>query len=331
MTGLRKAAFNFTATAAMLGVVACGEGQVSPIAAELVAPDARSASVVLTPALEVSTFEDTLLGRMVIEDIQLNLADVRLLGADPRIPAGGLGLLDSNQVVAAFGEREGIELPYPSQFIDDEDLAVYVRIDETPELDGASVVVRARLYKESVRGGSTSLLAQTTSATDPDGDPASDPEDELVGATDPDGDPALPGGDCDEATDPDGDPAKPCRRDSLVQRGKFQPYVTVELRDTRSADLVSTLADESGSEVVVGIPASRWFTPDVLRSLDAALDAQINDSFVPGESRQDPRDTIIVVTHDASRDRSKNRVGDCANDDYFLSDAEALERLTIRR
>jgi len=107
--------------------------------------------------------------------------------------------------------------------------------------------------------------------------------------------------------------------------------VTVELRDTRSADLVSTLADESGSEVVVGIPASRWFTPDVLRSLDAALDAQINDSFVPGESRQDPRDTIIVVTHDASRDRSKNRVGDCANDDYFLSDAEALERLTIRR
>lgn len=331
MNALRKAAFSATTVLVMTGAWACGEGQVAPIAAELVAPEARQATISLTPALEVSGFADNLRGRIVIEDIHLNLGDVRLLGADPRIPAGGLGLLEHDRVVAAYGDGAGIDLPFPAQFVDDEDLAVYVRIDRTPELGGASVVVRARLYKETVRGGATSLVAQTTSATDPDGDPADDPEDDRVGATDPDGDPALPPpGECGGATDPDGDPAKPgCHRDALVQRGELQPYVIVELRDDRSADLVSTLSDDSGSEVVLGIPATRWFTPDVMESLDAALDAQINEAQQPGRSSQDPREAIVVQTHGA--ERRAERMGNSPSDDYFLSDAERVERLTIRR
>ncbi len=327
MNDLRKSAFFIVAPMVWTMASACGGEALAPIAAELVAPEARQSTITLTPALEVSAFDEGLLQRIVIEDIHLNLGDVRLLGADPSIPAGGLGLLEQDVIVEAMGDDTSIDLPFPSQFLDDEDLAVYVRIDRSPNLDGASVVVRARLYKNSIKGGATSLLAETTSATDPDGDPAKESSDGRTEATDPDGDPAHPTS-CHDLTDPDSNPTQPaCRKDSLVQRGEFQPYVTVELRDNRAADLVATLTNANGTDVVVGIPVSRWLTREVLE----ALDAQIEDNTELGRSGSDPRDTIVVQTHDALRDPSRGQVADCPNDDYFLSDDKNLERLTVRR
>lgn len=311
-----------------LGLAAgCGGEARDPVAAELVAPEAREAKVTLTPALEVS-FDEAIADRMVIEDIRLNLGDVRLLGADPRIPVGGLPLLETSRVVEAFGDRAGLDLPFPSRFLDDEDLAVYLRIDRTEQLEGAAVIVRARLYKESAPSAEAqSLIADTHGATDPDGDPACDHED-PVGATDPDGDPALPPEDCDGATDPDGDPALPgSHRSGLVLRGEYQPYVTVELRDDHSADLVASLSDPSATDVVVGIPASRWFTPELIAHLDAALEARVRADLERGEEVRDARETIVIRT---SRHENRAAVEGRA-DDYFLSDAENLERLTVRR
>lgn len=325
MNRMRKAAFRTVAPWVLLAA-ACGGEQRGRLEAELVAPEAREAKITLTPALEVSRFDEALLGRMVVEDIRLNLGDVRLLGADPRIPVGGLALLDMERVVESYDDDSGIDLPFPSQFLDDEDLAVYVRIDRSAALEGASVVVRARLYAEELRGGAGSLTAETHSATDPDGDPADDPEG-IVGATDPDGDPALPP--CDEATDPDGDPAAPeaeCQRRGLIQRGTVQPYVTVELRDDRAADLVATLSEEDTTDVVVGIPATRWLTPEVIADLDAALDAHVADVIEHEQVTNDARTTIVVQ----SDNRRQGRV-DRHTDDYFLSDTESLERQTVRR
>jgi hypothetical protein len=161
MMDLRKSAFYVVAPMVWTLAVACGGENLSPIAAELVAPEARQSIITLTPALEISTFDESLRHRIVIEDIQLNLGDVRLLGADPSIPAGGLALLEQDRVVEAFGDDTSIDLPFPSIFLEDEDLAVYVRIDQSPNLGGAAVVIRARLYKNSIKGGATSLLAET--------------------------------------------------------------------------------------------------------------------------------------------------------------------------
>lgn len=326
---MSKSALRAITPMALVVAVACGGEQRSPIAADIIAPEAREARLTVTPALEVSDFDEALLGRIHIEDIRLNLGDVRLLGADPRIPVGGMPLLDEGRVIEAFGDRAGLDIPFPSRFLDDEDLAVYVRIDRSPDLDEASVVVRARLYQEAVRGGSDSLTVDTTSATDPDGDPAKDPDD-RVGATDPDGDPALPD-DCEDATDPDGDPARPsdCSRRGLIQRGEFQPYVVVELRDDRTADLVAALHDQAATDVVVGIPASRWFTPEVIAQLDAELNARISTPVGDDTKTTTAPETIVVQT--SAPGRTPGRVDDRPTDDYFLSDTGGLERLTVRR
>ena len=332
MNAMRKVAFRVAVTTLLSMVAAaCGPEVTSTLSADLAAPTAREAKVTLTPALDVSFFEQALLERFVIEDIQLHVADVRLLGADPRIPAGGLVLLTQGRVVHATGDAAGLEIPFPSQFADDDDLAVYLRIDRTPELGDASVVVRARLYEEKVSGGAAALSAAEDEATDPDGDPARDPED-RVGATDPDGDPALPRR-CADATDPDGDPAKPgCRRDALVQRGVQQNFVEVELRDERPADLVTGLAHAGGSDVVVGIPASRWLTPEVVAAMEAALHQPVQIDR-PGQAPQE-RDTIVVRTKDptTAAGRAQDRMnGDRAGDDYFLSNSGDVDSLTIRR
>jgi hypothetical protein len=327
----RKLAFRVAAAGLMsASVAACGTEHGPILSADLAAPAAREAKITLSPALDVSVFEQALLERFVIEDIQLNVADVRLLGADPRIPAGGLVLLAHDRVVAG-GDHGGLEIPFPAQFADDDDLAVYLRIDRTPDLAGASVVVRARLYEERASGGAAALSAEV-GATDPDGDPADDPE-AKVGATDPDGDPAQPG--CDDvgdATDPDGDPAHPgCQRDALVQRGFQQQYVEVELRDERPADLVTGLARSGSSDVVVGIPASRWLSPEVVASMEAAL----RRPAAPTRTGEEPaaRQTIIIRSQDreAPAGRNADRMGSDRADDYFLSNGGDVDSLTIRR
>lgn len=328
MIVMRKAAFRTLTPLVLVAAAACGAEQRPAIDAELVAPEAREAKITLTPALEVSDVEQTLLDRILIEDIQLNLADVRLLGVDPRIPVGGLPLLEEARIVESSPARAGVELPFPNLFVDDPSLAVYVRIDKSAALDDAAVVVRARLYEDVVRGGVGTLVAATKAATDPDGDPADDP-DGIVGATDPDGDPALPTN-CDEATDPDGDPARTrCKRDHIVRRGRLQPFVMVEFRDDHAADLVATISSADTTDVVVGIPAARWLTPEVLAQLEAAFDAPSQGTRATDRPSTEPHATIVVETA-APVEAGPGQV-DAPAGAYSLSDAENLERQTVRR
>lgn len=325
MTMTRKAAFRTLSPLALFAAAACGAEQRATIDAELVAPEAREAKITLTPALEVSDVEQTLLDRIVIEDIHLNLSDVRLLAADPRIPVGGLPLLEESRIVESSNQGGGIELPFPHLFVDDPDLAVYVRVDTSPRLDDAAVVVRARLYQDVVRGGATSLSIATKAATDPDGDPADDPEG-IVGATDPDGDPAIPP-ECNGATDPDGDPARGRCKHGLVQRGALQPFVMIELRDDHPADLVATLSDDVTRDVVVGIPAARWLTPEVLDEIEAAFEAPADDDR-PTASTVEARATIVVES--AATEAPAGQV-EGPRGAYSLGDADNLERQTVRR
>ncbi len=216
----------------LLGLIAaCGSAP--EYDAGLEARQPREARVKITAALDVSSMVDqSLVDRLVIEDIQVNLADVRLLGADPRIPAGGLPLLNQNQIVRLGGNFESaLELPFPQHFVRQDDLAVYLRVDKAEALEWSSVVISGRLYSEPVDFSSLKYL--TAEAQDPDGDPCRD-----------------------GAQDPDGDPAKCAKKNGLAAAATMaQQSVEFELRGDDVADLVATLDQDAELDVVVATTA----------------------------------------------------------------------------
>ena len=123
--------------------------------------------VALTPALDVGALTNSALAdRIVIDEIYVSVAEIRLLGGNPQIPAGGLRLASGGQVLsndqAGFGH-----FPFPSSFLSD-DLAVFVRIGRSTELRGASVVVKARLYEDAPVAHKLSLTADDDEAPNPD-------------------------------------------------------------------------------------------------------------------------------------------------------------------
>jgi hypothetical protein len=264
---------------AALAGAACGpdERGFKDPSVSIEAPAKREARVALTPALDVTALYDPAIAdRVVVERIRVNVADVRLLGADPRIPAGGLEILGSSRVVTADASSSGTVLPFPDYLLAQDDLSIYIRLDESDSLAGSSVVVSARVYSRPV--GDVEALTQ---APDPDGDPAdkggtkkSQVLERVANSSspDPDGDPAH----C--APDPDGDPASPkrCIRAHHYGLSSFvnNPSVSVELRGADVADLVTALNRASALDVVVGVPASRWFTPDSMQRIDALLAQQ---------------------------------------------------------
>lgn len=322
---------------------ACGADESAP-RGSLEVPAPRQAQISLTPALDVSDLYDaSLADRFVVDEIIVHIADVRMLGADPRIPAGGLGLLPEGRLVSAFdGDEVGIELPFPRYLLSQDDLAVYIRLDRSPEIEDASVVVRGRLFARPAAGGINPLTADP----DPDGDPADSPESsapprdgyegEVVKkegkpTIDPDGDPAR---ECDP--DPDGDPARESRcriggdRHGLVLRGMEQESVPIELRGYDVADLIAGLDTSSSLDVIIGIPAARWLTPETVAALDRAL--PVEPAGTPDGRRA--RATAIVVNAakvtEQRTQTSRARVGE-DGDEYFLSDDLDLSRLKVRR
>ena len=359
MNRWNKAVYTCVVTTLLGATTACG-GRESFPGLEVEAPARREARLTLTPAVEVSNlFDPALIERVVIDEIAVNLSQVRLLGSDPRIPAGGFSLLASDHLVSAdTADVAALALPFPEYFLQQDDLAVYLRMDPTPALAEASIVIRARLFSEPVEGGASFLRAESgatdpdgdparcrkTGATDPDGDPArgrgaTDPDGDPArgrGATDPDGDPARGRG----ATDPDGDPARPqleLQRQMMVRRGAVNTSVPFELREHDAVDLLAQLDRHSRLDVVVGIPAARWFTPEVVRRLEVALSEVRHESTaLPGsEPMRERRAPIVIDSRSLERtDRAVQRMGQGepeASHGYFLADGEDVERLTVRR
>lgn len=310
-------------------IVACGSDP-STVGARLELPAERDSSIAVRPALDVSNLYDpSIAERIVIDQIDLFVSDVRLLGADPRLPVGGLPLLASGQVIEGFdAETATLELPFPAHFADEPNLAVYIRVDRSEALENASVVVRGRIYSAARSGGSNGL----TAAVDPDGDPADEGGDgdrltSMVakgrgkGSVDPDGDPA----DC---VDPDGDPAK-CRY-SVVERGEEGKSIPFELRGEDVADLITGVDASSLFDVVIGIPAARWFTPEAMQQIDSELAKSDRPSVAKeiGEKHYD-RDPVVlnkmVDRSEAARERMEN-------EEFFAAESDRpLDDLKIRR
>jgi hypothetical protein len=325
--------FAFTGAVA----AACGAAE-APVNARIQVEEPREARVALSPALDVrSILDPALADRIVIDSIQVNLSDARLLGTDPSIPTAGLRLIDHDRVLENIGDgTPGAEFPFPENLLDDT-LAIYLRLGSTAELQGASVVVRARLFELPVETATHPLREQ---APDPDGDPAMDGDK----APDPDGDPAMGGG--DEAPDPDGDPAmkedpKRCAPDpdgdpAMKERCRITrrslerqvPSIPFELRGSDEVDLVVGFDDDSHLNVVLGIPAGRWFTTEVIQQLEKALDVA-SDAPVDAEGvTSSERKTVIVASSSGSKMSDVKQEGE--EDDYSLLDENEIDPRNIR-
>ncbi len=311
------------ALAAGLAVVAaCGGGADPSVRASLEAPTPRAARVALTPALDVSGLIDPALAdRIVIEEIQVGLSDLRLLGSNPAIPSGGHPLVVGSRTLSSVDEAANV-FPFPASMLDD-DLAVYARIDRAPMLGGASVVVRARLYDRPVHAQAQRLTSDEApnpdgepaapnpdgepaapnpdgepaapnpdgepAAPNPDGEPAAPNPDGEPAAPNPDGEPAAPNPDGEPAApNPDGEPAAPnpdgeparcvdaiCTlKRALSDAHGADRSVAFELRGEDVEDLVIGFDRDSHMNVLIGVPARRWFSADVIADLEHALSQQ---------------------------------------------------------
>lgn len=338
------------AVGVVLGVVGCG-GTGQAFDAELRAPELRQSRVTLTPALDVSSLavDASWADRLVIDEITVNVADLRLLGADPRVPSGGLKLTESDQIVSTLADASAF--PFPAALLED-DLAVYVRLAPHTLLGSASVIIRARLFSHAVGTGIQKLSSgdpsgptapdpegdPSTKMPDPEGDPSRPADDRVI---DPEGDPSKSGGMNDKdlcAQDPEGDPSH-CKSSRFLKKrlalgDSNNPYVPVELRGIDAVDLVVDLAKSSRLNVVVGIPAARWLDAPTVKALESALASPpVDQNDAKGKAE---RNTVIVQAHQESGQisgsgGSSDRMNKEEGDDYRLLEGEGLDPSSLRR
>lgn len=333
----------------VLGVVGCG-GTGQAFDAELRAPELRQSRVTLTPALDVSSLvvDESWADRLVIDEITVNVADLRLLGADPRVPSGGLKLTEGDQIVSTLADASAF--PFPAALLDD-DLAVYVRLAPHTLLGSASVIIRARLFSHPVGTGAQTLKSgdptgpstpdpegdPSTKMPDPEGDPSRPADDRVI---DPEGDPSKSGGMSNKdlcAQDPEGDPSH-CKNSRFLKKRQAlgdsnNAYVPVELRGVDAVDLVVDLAKSSRLNVVVGIPAARWLDATTVKALESALASPpVDQNDAKGTAE---RNTVIVQAHRQSDQISgsggSERMNKEEGDDYRLLEGEGLDPSSLRR
>ena len=219
-------------------LAACGaEPALTPYDGTLGAPSPRKGRVTVTPALDFSDASDRVGEHFVVDEVIISLADVRILGEDPSIPAGGYALLGEPTLVYAEGSGEvGIELPFPPEFLEQDGLAIYLRAEPAEDLDDASIVVAGRWVENAGRGNA------------------------LTGVVDPDGEPVQPGASSrgSGVVDPDGEPVDCLEVDCGTSEQALVDGTPVVLREAGAVELVVTLGERSRFNLVFGIPAARW-------------------------------------------------------------------------
>ena len=248
--------------AVLLGAVAaCGGAPVETETSGTGEFDRRASSLQVTPTLDLSQLAATSVAdRIKVDEILINLAEVRMLSADPRIPAEGVPLLTEDRLITSQGgDTPAIELTFPDYLINDQELAVFMRVGPTEALQGASVVVRGQ-YQAVGAADQVESQQALLGATDPDVDPMDQPDDPTNDdcATDPDVDPM----DCDQTKSTGG----------ALRVAATRPLQTVpfELRDEQVVDLLTTLGVDSNLEVVLSVPATRWLTANTVSELENA-------------------------------------------------------------
>jgi hypothetical protein len=124
----------------------------------------------------------------------------------------------------------------------------------------------------------------------------------------------------------------------LVRRaGEATPSVAFVLRDEEAVDMVATLSARHGLDVVFGIPAARWFTPEVVARIERALEAATEPGVAPlsgGEgapSRVDDHLGVIEIRRSAAPEMSGHPGALDARSDYFLTSDERVRQNRLVR
>jgi hypothetical protein len=338
----------FAPISALLLAVACGaEPSMIAVDGELRAPDPRQPRVTVTPALDLSDASTRVGERFVVDELAVNLADVRILGEDPSIPPGGFALLSEPTLVYAEGEGTvGIELPFPPAFLDQSGLAIYLRSEPTEDLDQASIVVTGHWVTEDAMGAALTGVvdpdgepvspSDETGVVDPDGEPVLPEEDEEDGVVDPDGEPVRPE---KGVVDPDGEPVHPRKSGVVDPDGEPVDCLEVDCTQTQQAlrdgtrvvlreigvvELVVSLRDRSRFDLVFGIPATRWIDEET--SSRIIEEGAQRPEGVPSEAR-----APIVITSSvddltaAGRPSNDRDLSEQPAGGYYLADGVPLE------
>ncbi len=346
-----------------LTLAACGEAaDFEPIDAELEAPALRQARVTVTPAVDLGSSQSLAGEHFIVEQLVVNLSDVRILGEDPSVPAGGFSILAEPTLVYAEGEGDvGIELPFPPEFLEQEGLAVYLRAEPSSELDEAAIMVVGRWVDSvdaaaltgSVDPDGEPVLPGSSGVVDPDGEPVEpdptegvvDPDGEPVqpepetGVVDPDGEPVRPR---DGVVDPDGEPVKPdpetgvvdpdgepveCLEFDCGQRAQaLRAGRRVVLREMGAIEVVVTLGRSSRFNLVFGVPVTRWIDDKApVPEGETSASGPNADSMEPVVLTSSERDTL---PHDpeVGSDLTEQRDGE----GYYLVDGLPVEDAITR-
>jgi hypothetical protein len=308
----------------VLIALACGQSPNRTSYASLEAPNSREARIALIPALDTTQLTDPALEtRLSLDEIEVNVGDLRLLGPDPRIPTGGLPLIQNPHLVSA-GDGSG-RFPIPASLLHDS-LAAYVRIDTTQQLNGASVVIHGRLFKAAVHKRQALVSIEDPSSPGPDGEPSMGTS--GLASPGPDGEPSRPlNGGGTQSPGPDGEPSRcpegygqiRCTHNWLSSTPN-NPAVEFELRGTDVAELLVDFGSTGQLDVTLGIPAARWLTPDVVSQLEIAL-ANAAAIAQPGSSTMNatsPGTVVVSATQDA---RVVSLSNDPTRTDSFRADS----------
>ena len=257
-------------------------------------PKTREARVRLSAALDVTGLDNSnFAGRIVIDEIIVNVASLRLLGENPAIPVSGQPLIENDFILSTSPDAPIADFPFPSSMLH-EHLAVYARIDQSNSLDHSSVIVRARLFDGPTVGFEQQLTSAggTNEENTEEGSPNPDGEPNREESPNPDGEPNReespnPDGEPnrEESPNPDGEPnnedpdgegsrqsgltvANAVSNDSQLRRA-----LSFELHGSDQVEMVVVFDPSAQMNVTLSIPANRWLNADSLQKLEQALRA----------------------------------------------------------
>ena len=324
------------------------EGQI-----EIHAPETGKARIAVSAKIDWDRLSNSSFAqRVVIDEIRVNIAELKLLGDNPTMRVDGEPLIEAATLMTVSNNTSPREFPVAEQFRS-ERLSVYARVAPSDALANSSVVVRARLYESQENTFEQSLSSsqedddnkpsdndlntnyETHETPNPDSEPNRDETPNPDGepnrdeTPNPDGEPNReetpnPDGEPnrEESPNPDGEPNTEGDEDQIRRSGLSagstdklfgrKTYVPFELRGADVIEMVALLEATSQKDVTLSIPAHKWLTTEALHRLEAALAFSLEKTSKARAGENRERTRRVIVLD--SNDEAARELSDNRNE-----------------
>ncbi|MEE2901993.1 MAG: hypothetical protein VYC39_06660 [Myxococcota bacterium] len=321
---------------------------------KILAPQSSEAMVAVSAKVDWNeTSNREFSRRVVVDEILINIAELKLLGDNLTMRVDGEPLINDGLIMSVSNNNPYTEFPFSEQFLSDY-LSVYARIAPAEKLSNSSVVVRARLYESPENKFEQALsssqdsddensaddeVTTTYETPNPDSEPNRDetpnPDSEpnREETPNPDGEPNR-----DETPNPDGEPNNeddedPIRRSKLTSgeassRLAKDTFINFEIRGADVMEMVALFEPTERNKVILAIPAYKWLTEASVKRLEAALLA-LRDKEGKGTIAQSVRRVIPIVVE--TSEKSPDKISDNRNnilkrhEDYRLLTEDLID------